>query len=209
MAGLNQRVPETGNVPMSNVANVLLGGNLEARPGTDGGERSNLVVHQRRAGATPSRRGHVFGGHVACPQPSVQASARPSYSQGSTPSEAWWGLQAFPGTTVRRPVLPVGAVRSPRLTATRPRGIRLAGFRPAGPARVSRRGARRTVRRHHDPRTDDTRRRASGDHQSGIPSSRWPKARSLILLQPRPRCSTPVIGVSAATAQRWAVGAFP
>ena len=113
------------------------------------------------------------------------------------------------GTTVTGPVLPVGAVRSPRSTATRLRGRRLAGFRPAGPARVSRRGARRTVRRHHDPRTDDTRRRASGDHQSGTPSSRWPKARSLILLQLRPRCSTPVIGVPAATAQRCAVGAFP
>ena len=104
------------------------------------------------------------------------------------------GLQAFPGTTVRGPVLPVGAVRSPRLRATRPRGKRLAGPRPAGPAQASRRGARRTVRRHHDPRTDDTRRRASGDHQSGIPSSRWPKARLPILLQLRPRCLTPVIG---------------
>ena len=93
------------------------------------------------------------------------------------------GLQAFPGTTVRGAALRVGAVRSPQLRATRLRGTRLAGLPPAGQAQVSRRGARRTVRRRHDPRADDTRRRASGVHQAGIPLWRWPTSRSAILLQ--------------------------
>ena len=38
------------------------------------------------------------------------------------------GLQAFPGTTVGRAVLPVGAVRSPQLTATGRRGAGLPDF---------------------------------------------------------------------------------
>ena len=119
------------------------------------------------------------------------------------------GLQAFPGDDGKGSGLagrsrPLAAVESDRL-----RGRRLAGLRSAGPAQVSRRGARRNARRHHDPRADDTRRRGSGVHQAGIPSWRWPTSRSASLLQLRPRCLTPVVGVSAATAQRCAVGAFP